>query len=43
MKIYVNENRVAIVGKAWQVKSALRHYSRHFKTIEEWTKAVAPK
>lgn len=41
MKIYVKENGVTIVGKAWQVKAALRHYGRSFQTIEEWTRSVS--
>ncbi|HEU5138602.1 MAG TPA: Z-ring formation inhibitor MciZ [Bacillales bacterium] len=43
MKIYVKENGVTIVGKAWQIRSALRHYSKHFDTIEKWTRSVASK
>ncbi|HET7629187.1 MAG TPA: Z-ring formation inhibitor MciZ [Bacillales bacterium] len=43
MKIYVKENGITVVGKAWQVKSALRHYARTFQTIEQWTKSVQAK
>jgi hypothetical protein len=43
MKIYVKENGVTIVGKAWQVRAALKHYMRHFETIEEWSRAVTSK
>lgn len=41
MKIYVKENGVTIVGKAWQVKAALKHYGRSFKTIDDWTRSVS--
>lgn len=43
MKIYVKENGVTIVGKAWQIRSALRHYMRHFETVKDWTQTVAGK
>ncbi|MFS0822863.1 Z-ring formation inhibitor MciZ [Bacillus sp. 1P02SD] len=36
MKIVIGENRVALVGKAWEIRAKLKEYSRSFQTVQEW-------
>jgi DNA helicase HerA-like ATPase len=36
MKVYMKENGVTIVGKAWQVRNILKQYMKQFETVEEW-------
>lgn len=36
MKIYIKENGITFVGKAWQIKYVLKKYMQQFETIEEW-------
>lgn len=43
MKVYVKNNGVTLVGKAWQVRTVLKHYMKQFDTVEEWIQAVGSK
>ncbi|MEK5441964.1 Z-ring formation inhibitor MciZ [Fredinandcohnia sp. FSL W7-1320] len=36
MKIVIGENRVALVGKAWEIRAKLKEYSRSYRTVQEW-------
>ncbi|MFD1777237.1 Z-ring formation inhibitor MciZ [Fredinandcohnia salidurans] len=36
MKIVIGENRVALVGKAWEIREKLKEYSRSYRTVQEW-------
>jgi nicotinate-nucleotide pyrophosphorylase len=36
MKVYVQENGITLVGKAWQVRYMLKKYSDQYETIQEW-------
>lgn len=36
MKIYIKENAITFVGKAWEIKHILKKYMKEFQTIEEW-------
>ncbi|MFA8438872.1 Z-ring formation inhibitor MciZ [Pueribacillus sp. YX66] len=36
MKIYIRENGITFVGKAWQIRYLLKKYMKQFDTIEEW-------
>ncbi|WP_453995252.1 Z-ring formation inhibitor MciZ [Bacillus nitroreducens] len=36
MKIVIGENRVVMVGKAWEIRTILKDYSRSFETVQEW-------
>ncbi|MDR4888806.1 Z-ring formation inhibitor MciZ [Bacillus sp. HNG] len=36
MKIVIGENRVALVGKAWEIRAKLKEYSRSYQTVQEW-------
>ncbi len=36
MKIYIRENGITFVGKAWQIKHLIKRYMKQFDTIEEW-------
>ncbi|WP_070121600.1 Z-ring formation inhibitor MciZ [Bacillus marinisedimentorum] len=37
MKIYVTENGITLVGKSWEIRRALKEYSKQFDTIKQWT------
>ncbi|WP_077618683.1 Z-ring formation inhibitor MciZ [Bacillus sinesaloumensis] len=36
MKIVIGEDRVALVGKAWEIRAKLKEYSRIYQTVQEW-------
>ncbi|MEH7236944.1 Z-ring formation inhibitor MciZ [Bacillus sp. JJ1562] len=36
MKIVIGENRVTLVGKAWEIRVKLKEYSRSYQTVQEW-------
>ncbi|MEH7388224.1 Z-ring formation inhibitor MciZ [Bacillus sp. JJ1521] len=36
MKIVIGENRIALVGKAWEIRAKLKEYSRSYQTVQEW-------
>jgi hypothetical protein len=36
VKVYMRDNGVTVVGKAWQVKYILRKYMEEFDTVQEW-------
>lgn len=40
MKVYLKENGVTIVGKAWQVKRVLQQYMKEFDTVDQWTRST---
>ena len=43
MKIYVQEQKVTLVGKAWQIKYMLKKYMKNYKTVQEWIDSQGPK
>lgn len=43
MKVYVQEQQVTLVGKAWQIKYLLKKYMKQYKTVQEWIHAQGPK
>ncbi|WP_099360606.1 Z-ring formation inhibitor MciZ [Fredinandcohnia onubensis] len=36
MKIVIGENRVVLVGKAWEIRAKLKEYSRSYRTVQDW-------
>ncbi|WP_010284415.1 Z-ring formation inhibitor MciZ [Bacillus timonensis] len=36
MKIVIGENRVTLVGKAWEIRTKLKEYRRSYQTVQEW-------
>ena len=40
MKIYIFQNGVTLVGKAWEVREKLREYAKEFETVEQWVNGV---
>ncbi|WP_081831523.1 MULTISPECIES: Z-ring formation inhibitor MciZ [unclassified Geomicrobium] len=40
MKIYVDQDRVILQGKSWQVLHMIKHYEKHFTTVKEWSDAM---
>ena len=39
MKVYLLENRIMLVGKAWEIRNKLMEYSeysKHYTTVSEW-------
>lgn len=41
MKIYIKENGITFVGKAWEIKYMLKKYMKEFHTIEEWIQSYS--
>lgn len=41
MKVIVHPKGVIIKGKAWEVKTKLKEYSKQYEYVEEWVKAAA--
>jgi hypothetical protein len=39
MKIYVKNNGITFVGKAWQIKYMIKHYMKSFDTVADWIAA----
>ncbi|KHD86025.1 Z-ring formation inhibitor MciZ [Heyndrickxia ginsengihumi] len=40
MTIIVHDKGVIIKGKAWEVRKALKHYSKQHNTIHDWIQSV---
>lgn len=40
MKIYVHDNGVTLVGKAWEIKRKLREYRQEHILVKDWIKTV---
>lgn len=36
MKVYLLENRIMLVGKAWEIRNKLKEYSKRYTTVSEW-------
>lgn len=36
MKIYIHDQQVTLVGKAWQIKYMLKKYMKKYSTVQEW-------
>lgn len=36
MKVYLLENKIMLVGKAWEIRNKLKEYSKHYTTVSEW-------
>lgn len=36
MKIYIHDQKVTLVGKAWQIKYMLKKYMKKYTTVKEW-------
>lgn len=36
VKANVSENRIVLVGKAWEIKSLLRKYAKQHKYVKDW-------
>ncbi|WP_270179136.1 Z-ring formation inhibitor MciZ [Alkalihalobacillus sp. CinArs1] len=43
MKIYIQSNGVTMVGKPKQIQLMIKHYMKHYDTIEEWIQAPPSK
>ncbi|QOY35965.1 Z-ring formation inhibitor MciZ [Anaerobacillus isosaccharinicus] len=43
MKIYVQEQKVTLVGKAWQINYMLKKYMKKYTTVQEWIDSQRPK
>jgi hypothetical protein len=39
MRVYLQENKVTVVGKPWQIKHVLRKYMQEYNTVKEWIDA----
>ncbi|MGM7721297.1 Z-ring formation inhibitor MciZ [uncultured Metabacillus sp.] len=38
MKIYRLDNRIVLVGKAWEIRTKLKEYRESYTTVVEWMK-----
>ncbi|MDM5156287.1 Z-ring formation inhibitor MciZ [Bacillus sp. DX1.1] len=36
MKVYILSNRITLVGKAWQIRHALKQYEKRYHTVQDW-------
>ncbi|PMC39499.1 Z-ring formation inhibitor MciZ [Bacillus sp. UMB0899] len=36
MKIYRLDKGIILVGKAWEIRTKLKEYSRMYETVNEW-------
>lgn len=36
MKIYVHDQGVTLVGKAWEIRERLKYYGKKHKTFSDW-------
>ena len=41
MKIYVHQNGVTLVGKAWEIKEKLKTYGKSYAYVKEWIDDIA--
>ncbi|MGM9925931.1 MAG: Z-ring formation inhibitor MciZ [Bacillus sp. (in: firmicutes)] len=39
MHIQVEENKIILVGKAWEIKEKLKEYSTTFHSVQHWIDA----
>ncbi|WP_078413668.1 Z-ring formation inhibitor MciZ [Priestia abyssalis] len=36
MKVYVIDNGIILVGKAWQIRAKLKQYSKKYESVSSW-------
>lgn len=39
MHILIEENKVLLVGKAWEIREKLKEYSRNYHSVQQWIDA----
>ncbi|WP_042346210.1 Z-ring formation inhibitor MciZ [Bacillus massiliigorillae] len=39
MHVHVEENKVLLVGKAWEIREKLKEYSRIYNSVQQWIDA----
>ncbi|TMU86681.1 Z-ring formation inhibitor MciZ [Bacillus sp. BHET2] len=40
MKVITEQNRIILVGKAWEIKAKLKEYNQSFVTVKEWIEST---
>ncbi|MDR4948478.1 Z-ring formation inhibitor MciZ [Neobacillus cucumis] len=43
MKIYINEEGITLVGKAWEIVQKLKEYNKDYVLVSDWVRDVSPK
>ncbi|MBM7651518.1 Z-ring formation inhibitor MciZ [Neobacillus cucumis] len=43
MKIYINEEGITLVGKAWEIVQKLKEYNKEYELLTDWIQDIAPK
>ncbi|GIN19899.1 Z-ring formation inhibitor MciZ [Siminovitchia fordii] len=36
MRVTISENRIILVGKAWEIQALLRKYSKQHRLLKNW-------
>ncbi|KAA0560947.1 Z-ring formation inhibitor MciZ [Bacillus sp. CH30_1T] len=39
MKVIAENDRIILVGKAWEIKEKLKQYNQTYATVKEWIEA----
>jgi hypothetical protein len=41
MKVYIMDNRLIFVGKAWEIRAKLREYQQKYDSVSNWIQSHA--
>ncbi|MDQ0244326.1 hypothetical protein J2S09_001892 [Bacillus fengqiuensis] len=39
MKVYVVDNGIILVGKAWEIRAKLKEYGKKYESVSSWIEA----
>ena len=39
MQIHIEENKIVLVGKAWEIREKLKEYSQKYHSVHQWIDA----
>jgi len=43
MKVYIREQGITLVGKAWEILEKLKEYNKDYVLVSDWVQDISPK
>ena len=43
MKVYIHEQGITLVGKAWEILQKLKEYNKDYVLVSEWARDISQK
>ncbi|WP_231893365.1 Z-ring formation inhibitor MciZ [Rossellomorea aquimaris] len=40
MKIITKNDRIILIGKAWEIREKLKEYNQSFETVKQWIDSI---